>query len=386
MSLGSYVDSGGNHGRASALCGKKKMRKSKTMSDKLDSDIDVEVEKLSNQYGSDFEGEVLGYGMMYSTGADFNCLVPRDWLLETVDELDIPEKLVPSETTPYYAYTRTIKRFKEDWDKERELFLMRKDDKGKSKHRVVVDLKKGDGSNVYHFSADVLYSEDETGIQGGLWESKELGYVIYDSEQERLKAHSRESLEEGGELEELWVSIAQTAADWHHEMKNVHHSTDIRDMVYKSVSTYSDTVIKLKRGVYLFPAGMGDFLDSMAEFYRRINDRFKTTGEPMALRTFEVLNTEEKQEWVETRVRQSLEESLDDLLEKAFESIEEGEASSDVVESVIDNLDETDHTAETYSSLLQAEISVESLLEEKKSEVEDDREEIVEGVIDKIEF
>lgn len=357
------------------------------MTTKLDSDIDVEVEQLSDQYGSEFEGEVLGYGVMYSAGADYNCLVDREWLLDTAEALNIPDDLLPRRVSPYYAYKRTIKRMQEDWVENMEVEVERKDGLGADKHTTVVDIRKGDGSNVWHVSADVLYTEEETDTDGGIWESTDLGYFIYNTDEKRLKAHRRDELEEGHELEDLWKATETTAKRYFEEMQEVHHSTDIREMMYKAVNTYTESTIKLRRSVYLFPAGMGDFLDSMAQLYSEINERFKETGEPMAIRTFEILNTEEKRDWIQHKVESTLEDTLDDLLDEAFDSLDDGETSSEVVEGVIDQLGETDTTAETYSSLLEAEISVEMILEDKKQEIADGkREEMVEAVIDELDI
>lgn len=355
------------------------------MVDKLDSDIDVEVEQLSDQYGDSFEGEVLGYGVMYSVGADFNCLVPHDWLMEQVDMRGIPEDICPTETLPHHAYKRAIKRMREAWGKERAVTMERKDEHDPSEHKVEIELKEGDGSYVWHVVANVFYEEDESGMDGGEWESTNLGYFIYNSEQEAFKAHRHEEGDTSSPLQVVWEDAKMTGDRYFEEMKTHHTSTDVRAMMWKAINTYTETTIKLRRSVYLFPAGMGKFIEKMSKLYKAINNEFKERGEPMAIRSFEVLNTDEKQDWIQQKVEDTLEDSLNSLLDTAFESLEEGETSEEVVQTVLDNLEESDSTAETYSSLLEAEISVEEILKEKKREIADqEREEMVENVIDQI--
>ena len=88
------------------------------------------------------------------------------------------------------------------------------------------------------------------------------------------------------------------------------------------MTKHTNNVINLRRSVYLFPAGMGDFVDKMATLYSDINQEFKDVGEPVAIRTFEVLDTDDKQEWIQHQVHATLEDNLDSILEEAFEKFQ----------------------------------------------------------------
>lgn len=352
---------------------------------KLDSDIDAEVQELQNTIGEGYKGEVLGYAVMYSAGADFNCLVPREWLIERCDKLGVPEDLIPSEPRSHNAYKRAIKRMRESWIEEYELKLPRKDDSTiREGHKVQVNLKEGEGQYIWHVTADVFYNEEESGVASGTWETTDLGFFAYNSDEERCKTHAREGIDESHELYDLWNDVAKKAEKFTEEMKETHITIDIRDMMWKATDNYTDTTIKLKRSVYLFPAGMEDFLNSMTQLYEDINREWKKRGEPMAVNSIEVLNTDDKRSWVQNRVEATLEDSMEKILDDAFDKLGE-EASSEIVESVISNLSETDETAETYASLLDAEIGVETLLEEQRDGISDeDKEDIIDEIIDEL--
>lgn len=351
---------------------------------RLDSDIEPERQRLADVTGQDpTNQDILGYGVIYTVGAEFNVLVPRDWLLETMDELGIPQWLAPSEVRPHYAYDRAIKRMKQSWIDDYSVRLPRWDNPDTSDyHRVTVDLKEGDGQRVWHVRAEVFYPEEESLEEGGVWERHDLGQIHYSSSYESVMLERNDNLPDDSPLYEVWKDVANTAISMHDEMMELHVAHDIRMIMYGAIRDYTNSVIKLRRSVYLFPAGMGEFVDSMAELYNRINENFKLTGEPVAIRTFEVLDTAEKREWIEHQVREELEEHIESVVQEGLERFDEGEAASEVVKIIRDRLSGTDETAELYNTLLEAEIQIEESLERMKLQVgEDDKRDIVEKVM-----
>lgn len=356
------------------------------MSDKkLDSDIEPERQRLKDATGiADVENmELLGYGVMYTVGYDFNCIVPRDWLLDRAGDLGIPSWILPSEPSPHYAYDRAIKMMKEHWLDDYYIEAPRMDSGVKEEHRVTVDLKEGDGNRIWKVRAEVFFDEEESKQEGGTWDQHDLGFFAYNKERSSLSAHRDDGLDEDDYLYPIWEDITSAADAMHRRMMSHHIAGDIRRMMTSAINDYSNNVIQLRRAVYLFPAGMDDFISNMTQLYREINDNFKETGEPVAIRTFEVLNTDEKQEWIQHKVQQTIEENLDSILDEAFEKFDEGEAANQVVKIIRKNLDDSTDTAETYNALLEAEIDIEEALEEQKKNVADsDKEEIIDKVIE----
>lgn len=352
---------------------------------RLDTDIEPERQRLKEAVGiSDpSDMEILGYGVMYTVGYDFNCIVPRDWLLDRINDLGIPQWLAPSEPSPHYAFDRAIKWMDEQWLDDYYIEAPRMDNGVPEDHHVTVDLKEGDGNRIWHVRAEVFFDEEESGQEGGTWARHELGYITYNKENQTLVPRKDDGLDEDNHLHQVWQDVVSGADELFQTMLTHHVGGDIRRMMHGATRDYTNNVIQLKRSVYLFPAGMGDFVEKMAQLYEDINANFKTTGEPVAIRTFEVLNTDDKQEWVQHKVEQTLEDNLESILSEGFEKFDEGEAASQVVKVIRQNLSDDLETAETYNALLEAEIDIEKELEEQKSQVTDaDKEEIIEQVIE----
>jgi len=356
------------------------------VSDKqLDSGIDPEKEKLKNTIGDGRDADdigILGYGVMYTVGADWNCIVPRDWLLKRINDLGIPQWLAPSETAPHYAFDRAMKWMREDWLEPYEVTAPRMDTGVQEPHKVRVRLEEGDGSRIHHVYADVFFDEEESKQDGGTWATHHLGYLTYNKNSQYVRASKDDDLDEDNHLFKIWEDVASGATGLFERMQTSHIAQDIRKMMYESTNKYSNNVIKLKRSVYLFPAGMGDFVDKMSQLYAEINEEWKTTGEPVAVRTFEVLDTSDKQEWIEHQVQSTLEDNLSSVLDAAFDEFDEGEAADEVVRIIRENMDTSAETAETYNSLLESEIRIEEALERQKQQVSDaEKEDIIDRVM-----
>lgn len=348
--------------------------------EQLDTGISKEKQKLKDAAGPGFSGEVLGRGVMYEVGADFNLLVPNEWLEARCEELDIPEYLVPSPVAPHWAYDRAIKMMKEDWLDEFTIEAPRMDNDIPEEHVVTVDLKEGDGKRIWHVRAEVFFDEDESKQEGGTWVQHDLGHFTYDEQNQMIRARKDDGLGEEHLLRPIWDEVASAGEALHRKMQNYHVAGDIRSMIHDSTKTNS--VIKLKRSVYLYPVGMLDFVEKMATLFADIDEEFKEVGEPVAIRTFEVLDDDDKQEWIQHRVKKTLEENADKVLSAAFEQLDEGEAADEVVKSIKQNLGDSAETAETYNALLEAEVQVETVLREQKESIDDeDREEIIDKVI-----
>lgn len=348
---------------------------------KLDSRIDVEVEELRNTLGTGFQGEVLGYGVMYSVGADWNCIVPRNWLLKRTNELGIPDYLIPNKVCPRYGYTRAIQRMEEEWDNEYRFDIERGDTGRKEPHRVVVDFLEGDGQDLMHIQARVFFTEEEIKEEGGKWVSHSLGYLNFSTDRDRIVSRMNKEIEESDPLLQIWKDVTDTATEFYEEMLTSHISRDIRNMMYHAIKKHTNKVIQLQRSVYLFPAGMGDFVEKMSTLYAEIDENFKNTREPVAVRTFEVLNTEEKRDWIEYKVEEELKSNVNRLIEEAFEAMDEGETAHEVITTVRENLTEQQDTAQTYNALLQAEIDIRDQLEEQRRAITNQKKE---KIIDKV--
>lgn len=357
------------------------------MNQQLDSNIDAEVQNLKDSLGPQFQGEVLGYAVMYSVGADWNCIVPRNWLLQRVEDLDIPDYLVPGQVCGAYAYNRAMQWMEEQWIKPYSFDIPHGRTGELKPHRVEVDMLDGDGHDLKHFQARVFFSEDEIGEPGGKWITHRLGYVTFDRDNDIVLTRRNEKIDNSKPLMQIWNDITETAREYFDVMSESHISRDIRNMMYHAITKHSTKVIQLQRSIYLFPAGMSDFVESMSTLYSDIDANFKTTREPVAIRTMEVLNTQDKREWIEFKVEETLRMNIDRIMEEAFEGFDEGETAKEVVESIQENLSDQEDTASTYNSLLQTRIDVQERLEAKKASLADkNKQRIIDAVLGQTEI
>lgn len=347
----------------------------------LDSSIEPEKRELKDAVGSS-NPEILGYGVMYTVGADWNCIVDHEWLKDKIQELGLPEYLTPRRPTPTSGYKRAIQLLRQNWLEDYEIMAPRLDTGEQEPHTVSVNLKEGDGQYIWHVRAEVFFTEEESKQEGGTWDQHDLGYFTFDPETESFYARQDENLDEEDHLYPVWADVSGAGRALFRRMQQTNNARDVRQMMRKIVTKYTSNVIKLRRSVYLFPAGLEDVVESMSQLYAAIDDEWKDSGEPIAIRTFEVLDTDEKREWVKHRVQQTLEDNIDKIVGSALEEFDEGEAAESVVREIQDNIAETEGTAEVYNGLLEAQISVEESLHEYKEDLADEnKEDILERVL-----
>ena len=346
---------------------------------KLDSGIEPEKRELSDLTGQT-ENQVIGIGMTFVVGADWSVIVPRQWLLDQMHDVGLPEFLAPPQPRPSTAYSRAVQHLQNDWLEPMQIELQRLDSAEIEEHEVTVSIKSGQGDRIDHVRAEVFRDAEQTGTEGGEWRQHDLGRLMYDRQSKSLKAEP--VIDSRHDLYEIWSETARDARTLHSRFEHSHIASDIRQMIYDLSNKYTDTTIKLQRSTYLFPPSIADLVDDLAELFDRIDREHKHRGSPIAIRTFELIDTDEKQDWVEHRVRSELEESVDDIVESAFDRLDEGEAASQVTRRIRTELNsEVADFAEVYNGLLDAEISVEEVLEEQKQQVVEEREEILEDAM-----
>lgn len=357
------------------------------MTQKLDSNIEVQRQELGGVVGKDpSEVEILGFATMYTAG---DVLVPRDWLLDRCNDLGIPQYVWPKEPWPSSAYKRAMGALIEDTTgsgTERwEIVAPRLNEPDvKEPHKIDVQLKQGD-DKIRHLYASVFFEEDECFEEGGKWDQHHLGYFDYDADSQQPIARRDDGLDEDDLLFEIWDEKKDAAFALFDTMKTHHIGHDIRQMMYYATRDYTETVIPLRDAgsVYLFPAGMGDFLEAMSTLYEEINQRFKEGGARMAVNTIPVLDTEDQRKWVESRVEQVLDTTIDKALEEAWEDMDEGATAQEIIDDLQDDLTAGGSKADVYNELLEARLSIEETLQEKAKNLNDDRkQEILDEVLD----
>lgn len=356
---------------------------------KLDSDITLGGEPLSAVAGDADEAQVIGYLATYTIG---DALIPRQWLVQRADELGIPEYIIPSEPRSHVAYSRGIKRL-EGKKSERQRRVMGYDaeiqfynPEEAERYLQMVELK-------------VYFPESETNTEGGETVNHTLGFFDYDKDTgsvrsvQKLKQPGPDASESEQQryqaLKPIWDELVGEFTDptegWFEKMKQYHTGQDLRNSIRSVINDHTNTVIPLRSAgaVYFFPAQLGDQLEAWATLLSEINDEFKTGGKEAQLRTARMINEDAEVEWVEEQVREEMSKAVDDLLEEAWQALDDEEdTAEEIATEVLNNITDTMATAEQYNSLLEAQLSVEEILENRQAKLSDeDKQDIVERVL-----
>lgn len=345
------------------------------MTDKIDAGMSFSRRNLQAVTGEGGESEedieLLGRLMIYTVGEVY---VPREWLLEKCEELGVPERLIPSEVTPHSAYKRAMGELFDDPARR-----VRYDVQDPAE-RVEFDLLDGDG-NINHIRANVFFPEHAIGEEGGRWDTHELGTFGYDADSQRLVATPADDTPEA--LEGSWERIVGQARDLMELMQDRHNETDIRHMAYYLRLRYTDSIVPMRDGgaVYFVPEGeLADIVDSLQELYREIDRKFKSGGS-MAIRQVEVLDGEDKREWVRSRVEQSLDRMVEKALDEAFGKLDEDDTAEEIVAEALDRIQDAEDTADRYNDLLEAQLAVEELLKERVEELTDEKGDLAQKIV-----
>lgn len=360
------------------------------------SEITVQRRELSGVIGAEAaeDAEILGRALAYRAG---EVLVPRDWLLQRCRDLEVPERVLPSKPTPHSAYKRAMSRLvtsnPQDWPKRTDERWMNIDGVPAEHNplKITLDLKDGEG-NVNHLTADVFFPEAIIGEEGGKWQHHDLGHFDYNTDAQRVRGYEADDNPDA--LHGLWVEMADRADQLHQMMEEHHTGQDLRNMIYLNMIYNSPpewpSVIPLidKGGLYFVPEGpLSDVIDSLAVVFREANDQFKVGGAEMAIRTLEVMDSDDKREWVRKSVERSLDQVVDRAIEQASKALEDDDDVDEIVNTVVEAVDAEAHSADQYNDLLQAKLDVEAKLESRADDVsDDDMEAIIESAMDELDL
>ena len=300
---------------------------------------------------------ILGWVATYTIGPVFT--VDRGWLEEQANELGIPSEQLPSETSPKRAFTRACIRLRDDsFGVVPEGVEPNTERKDYNTFELEITDRREDGEVNTEIIGELQYEDSDVYVQA--------------------KTSNPEYLDFYQRYAEKFRSLFET-------MKTSNMGKDIRKAT-RQFATEHSTAVKIRNGgaVYFVPAHYEEGLMAWKELISRINSVWKDHGHEAALETIEVIDSPGKREMVERKVRESLEESVEKLVETALDELDEEQAANEVVASLADDLSEMENLASEHNALLNADISVRSSLESWKEQVEDDKEELVSKLVNEV--
>ena len=299
---------------------------------------------------------VLGWIAVYTIGPKFT--VDRSWLLEQAGDLGISENMMPSEVSPRRAYTRAAKRVA--------------DTVGIVPEGVEASTTRADYST---FQLEITDRREDGEIN-----SEIIGELKYDDGGVYSKAKSS-----NGEYLDYYQRYAQEFTELHEEMMESNTGKDIRAALRKFIQNDSTSVKMRSAGaVYFVPAHYDQMVSAWKELINRINSTWKDSGHASNVDLIEVIDSPAKRDMVERKVRNSLEQTVEGIVESALDEFDEEAAANEFVANLADDLSSAQNMAVEHNTLLNADISVRKSLESWKSRVGEDNEELVSKLVEEV--
>lgn len=381
----------------------------------LDSDVEAGGRPLTqilpagfdpSAMGDDFDEsdlpKLLGHTCFYTVG-DF--AVDRDWLIARMDSLGLPAWMVPNQMTEKRAFKQIHERLVDD----------RRDSNGVPKNVFPVEGHNGaievetriptnDAGNKMNNEIHLVAQEytpsgdDDT---EGKYDDTTIGVFLFDSETNSLLA--RPKVETGSELWPIWAgthdsewaaaddlsaltvkdvdidTVTRFNGEWYgyrdgakvlfNVMQNSHTGRDIQKMLYNFTHHWTRSVkLRGAGAVYFVPARHADTTEKVKVLVTEMGELFKDDGYGVQLQRVPVMDTEEQNYMVEQRARVAVEERIDSILDSFFddlaeaqsEDVDDEELIGDLTDVVVDALEGVENIEDEYNTLLQAEISARS--------------------------
>ena len=318
--------------------------------------------------------DIFGYQIIYTTG-EFT--IDREDLLAKIEDVGLEEWMAPGRVKPHRAFTRMVNDLKETGE-----FKM-------GGHRIRFEFASGGSRFTQHVHAKVYHDPDDDAVNmtEGTWIDHELGVIRYDSDSKGLSFVDR--IDEDRAVAALWYDgVKPRARARFDEHQDLHNGKDVNNMVYYLARTWTDS-IKLRDSCYFVPAhydGIEGYIDGFRALYQWLNvEADKPLGaQKTELFAVEIVDSERQREMVEAKVRDELEGEVGDIFDGVVEEVRDGSGVEEIAEEVVSSLDHVEGLAEEHSAILKTELSVKRAVQRVLDDMDEDREEVVERVLDEI--
>lgn len=306
--------------------------------------------------------EILGWTVFSTIGPNFT--VPRDWLEQRMNELDIGDYL-PRKVSERRAFKRAAKFSHQDTHLETDV--------------REVNLERVKKSNIESDAVDErfdLYVKELD--DDGEWGLAKLGEI----ELANGKVGGHPTIEPEHEHWNVWNEYMGTMLEDFERFQEVHLGDDIQNSYQRMQGRTNMVKMRSAGAVYFAPAQYERAVLGFKELLEDINEQWKNTGREAELVTVEVIDSEEKREVVEEKVRARLDAEVESVIDAALERLDEEEVAEDVAQSVVGDLVEADQITDDYEAILDTKISVGQRLKEWRDKVTgDEKTAIVEEIM-----
>lgn len=325
--------------------------------------------------------QYIGF-LSFSTTGEY--LVPRAWLLDQWEEHDLPQWWLPSETSKWSAYRRSIQTI----DSEEPSYQVEMDEFDHEFNcRFVVDRSAEEGSNVIIIKSKVFYPEDLIGEEGGDWRETRIGYFDYkrDEETDAEWMHAEAEIEEDNIHYPHWEELVSQVEVDMEKHERCHNISDLQNIL-KAFREHTNAV-EIRRAVYFIGNHYEKEVEALQKIWKQMNE-FKEDGESVRIDKTPVVDMESQRQIVATRVEEEVESMVEDIVDETVGTFidNEDQTADETAREILNELEDSESFAAEYNQLLSMRLSIKDILANKIESHEENTEEIVENVMEQQTF
>jgi hypothetical protein len=335
---------------------------------RLDTGVSLGTESLTAVTDIDAEdAEILGHSVNYTIG-DFE--VPREWLVNRMEEMGFPDFMIFTEPTTKRAYNRVRDRLVDvdnGYDKVDVSIA------GHSR-RARVFTKKVD-NDTFQVDVDVFFDSADADAEHGDWRTRTLGYVNY--ERSTGSPITRANIDDDSALFPLWEKYVGEVHQQFSHYQETHVGKEFQKLMARLVKFWTEGVkIRSAGAVYFIPARHAETMETLGQLFHEIDEKFKESGSRLEVNTIPVISDEQRRQMVADRAEEELESRVESALETVEEEVEEADADvseeelvSDLVDVFETQLEDIDDFTAEYNALLEAELNIRDVIQSRRSDV-----------------
>lgn len=315
-------------------------------------------------------------------------LVPCDWLEEKWDEYNLPQSQLPRKPSNWSAYRRTIQALKDD--AELRAYQVRHPEYSQTFDcELSIQKSNEHGTNVFLVYARTFFPEDIVDEEGGNWSETRVGHFDFYNDDGDLPGRliTEREIEPSNLHYEAASELFMQAREVENKMRSHYNFNDLQSILENH--RFRTDAVEIRRSVYFVPAHHQETVDSLRAIWEQMN-QFKDGGEEMRIDKTPVVDMQEQRELVADRVRDKVETMVDDIVNEIVSDFEDDddETADAAARKLMNELSESDsgNVASTYNQLLNMRLSIKQVLEERRSELAEEAQEIIDNVLEQQKF
>ena len=328
-----------------------------------------------------FDGNnVFGYLMITTTGSDSTLHVPRDKLLDKMNEAGFPSWMAPSRIKPHQAFPRACRGLLQE--KSNEITV--------EGYNVTLSVESNGGRYDKMLVAKKQIPDEEAATDGGDLEHINVARIEYDKSTKSLETSLRADAA-GTTIGAVWEQTYRPKLHkLFEERQKQHNGNDVNNIMSYFVRYWTDSV-RVRDAVYFVPAlydGLQGMLEGFNELYEWLNIRHKDGGQKTECHFVGVSDASQHKKLAESAMQDEIQGRIDSLFDNVIEEMVESDTLAEQIaeEVLAEEADEIGNLAERYSRVSSATIDVKKMMRDHLREMKHEKADVVGDVLDEMEM